>query len=122
MVAKGSLKFQFHKGTIRTGVGSPCMSEFMRDFNSIKVRLELQSSFLARLLIRFQFHKGTIRTVEYCHYFISEIEFQFHKGTIRTLCCSNKAQKVATFQFHKGTIRTLTVAMTMRWRICISIP
>ena len=48
--------------------------------------------------------------------------FQFHKGTIRTLCCSNKAQKVATFQFHKGTIRTLTVAMTMRWRICISIP
>ncbi len=56
------LKFQFHKGTIRTGVQSSYSVFLILHFNSIKVRLEHFS--YGQLLpgITFQFHKGTIRT------------------------------------------------------------
>ena len=55
-----------------------------RDFNSIKVRLELIYNNERGGMYKFQFHKGTIRT--YCknYYKIYRLEFQFHKGTIRT--------------------------------------
>ena len=54
--------FQFHKGTIRT---APDFLTVQReqDFNSIKVRLELENESEALILEAFQFHKGTIRTL-----------------------------------------------------------
>ena len=54
-------KFQFHKGTIRT-ICSMTISNLMRNFNSIKVRLELSGVSPAEFSGSFQFHKGTIRT------------------------------------------------------------
>ena len=53
--------FQFHKGTIRTEQGL-WTNEKSRNFNSIKVRLELSMPLVEKLFLLFQFHKGTIRT------------------------------------------------------------
>ena len=55
--------FQFHKGTIRTGCRGG-RGAAQADFNSIKVRLELDSDGGRCVLIGFQFHKGTIRTYQ----------------------------------------------------------
>ena len=55
-------KFQFHKGTIKTGVGER-VGGLCHNFNSIKVRLKLSEhlqSYVRHFL--FQFHKGTIKT------------------------------------------------------------
>ena len=54
--------FQFHKGAIRTNASDV---EVVRkpNFNSIKVRLELNREFVcSEKLSSFQFHKGAIRT------------------------------------------------------------
>ena len=118
--------FQFHKGTIRTFLGSLlCLLEV--HFNSIKVRLELPSATAATWVPIFQFHKGTIRTqqaksnaqglpyfnsikvrLELCQVFqVQErCSFQFHKGTIRTSNTHLTELLSNIFQFHKGTIRT----------------
>ena len=53
--------FQFHKGTIRTGV----LAFYVRsgsNFNSIKVQLERKYGICDSKRTKFQFHKGTIRT------------------------------------------------------------
>ena len=80
---KNVSEFQFHKGTIRTGIFEPesCHIRYFNsikvqlehvacdqlvfdngNFNSIKVQLELQKLPIRRLKRIFQFHKGTIRT------------------------------------------------------------
>ena len=100
----------------------------VEDFNSIKVRLELE--YIVQYVEEnvFQFHKGAIRTLQASGnlngrtYFnsikvrlelrtlkacpISFGVFQFHKGAIRTPTSFGIAQKEAKFQFHKGAIRT----------------
>ena len=56
------IKFQFHKGTIRT-IADHVPKKVSRNFNSIKVRLELCiAAIIETCFSRFQFHKGTIRT------------------------------------------------------------
>ena len=58
------MRFQFHKGTIRTEQGRADAAQH----------------------ILFQFHKGTIRTFKRQNYVLFHISvFQFHKGTIRTV-------------------------------------
>ena len=58
------IKFQFHKGTIRTQFRSLNESRCTY-FNSIKVQLELPNIQITDLLSKlFQFHKGTIRTAD----------------------------------------------------------
>ena len=54
-------KFQFHKGTIRTHEREAKYQKFA-NFNSIKVRLELEGRIAKFIDNLFQFHKGTIRT------------------------------------------------------------
>ena len=57
-----SEKFQFHKGTIRTGDFKYSIKDKV-NFNSIKVRLELRDIGVGiGSALGFQFHKGTIRT------------------------------------------------------------
>ena len=59
---KSYLKFQFHKGTIKT-YARLHVSVALTYFNSIKVRLKLPSGDDAfRHADEFQFHKGTIKT------------------------------------------------------------
>ena len=60
------------------------MSVSVRNFNSIKVRLERELSEEAKILLKFQFHKGTIRTIVIEPSSTAPYSFQFHKGTIRT--------------------------------------
>ena len=56
------------------------------DFNSINVRLELQNLDATQDQVEeFQFHKGTIRTISSILLWLEVRSFQFHKGTIRTL-------------------------------------
>ena len=56
------IKFQFHKGTIRTQ-NLTKERGVQRDFNSIKVQLEpIGPLFKMSSVPTFQFHKGTIRT------------------------------------------------------------
>ena len=54
-------RFQFHKGTIKTGgeLGTP---DWFPNFNSIKVQLKLINFPNAVDATSFQFHKGTIKT------------------------------------------------------------
>ena len=63
------LKFQFHKGAIRTALARGHHVEDL-DFNSIKVRLELFRAQQRPQERRFQFHKGAIRT--FCAFSNSE--------------------------------------------------
>ena len=56
------IKFQFHKGTIKTA-------------------LRKKSFYPSN---KFQFHKGTIKTNEYDRFATDFWLFQFHKGTIKT--------------------------------------
>ena len=54
--------FQFHKGTIKTAYLAKALL-VQQNFNSIKVRLKLQSKLeSAKIPYAFQFHKGTIKT------------------------------------------------------------
>ena len=112
-------KFQFHKGTIRTGCRG-CYFNRLRYFNSIKVRLERELASGVRARIEFQFHKGTIRTEE-PQMPDGRQTFQFHKGTIRTEEIDNLVQKYTAFQFHKGTIRT-HIRQILFGGLSISIP
>ena len=75
--------FQFHKGTIRTLALSALFGAYSH-FNSIKVRLELTLGKVSVNRYRFQFHKGTIRTIWLIFILLTSCTFQFHKGTIRT--------------------------------------
>ena len=61
--ADSSVRFQFHKGTIRTSTNARTLIHISY-FNSIKVRLELLRQEHACVYEVFQFHKGTIRTWE----------------------------------------------------------
>ena len=75
--------FQFHKGAIRTNI-LVCLLTVLMDFNSIKVRLELLRIVLQRSICLFQFHKGAIRTLLEHRWKKDIPTFQFHKGAIRT--------------------------------------
>ena len=55
------LKFQFHKGTIKTNL-SLQKTALYKHFNSIKVRLKRLGSYAGKGIGLFQFHKGTIKT------------------------------------------------------------
>ena len=80
---------------------------YNRNFNSIKVRLErLQNSTtLSKYL--FQFHKGAIRTNTTTQRLKLYPPFQFHKGAIRTSHFIQELGMRKVFQFHKGAIRTI---------------
>ena len=120
------LTFQFHKGAIRTGLLIE-LYNFLINFNSIKVRLELlMPATFSPTTQDFNSIKVRLELIrEYTIFFIRQ--FQFHKGAIRTwlrliACCalfyfnsikvrlehSRKTTNIlfSTFQFHKGAIRT----------------
>ena len=59
--------FQFHKGTIKTGLHRDQHERIYLSF-----------------LIKFQFHKGTIKTISINEQINTNLVFQFHKGTIKT--------------------------------------
>ena len=65
----GGMGFQFHKGTIRTGLFAA----------------------ISNHILLFQFHKGTIRTDSLLTSPVLCVSFQFHKGTIRTIEQCKKA-------------------------------
>ena len=130
--------FQFHKGAIRTLRCGPLRSS-IRDFNSIKVRLELLwassicffSSYFNSIKVRleqwkpwrrifilyiFQFHKGAIRTkwhLPRCHQLGN---FNSIKVRLEPL---NQLQMLIDilFQFHKGAIRTHPFARSLNLSI-----
>ena len=99
----------------------------MRDFNSIKVRLEPTNSASALSYRLFQFHKGTIRTVlqvpvfssiryfnsikvrlePYLPVTLPKILLYFNSIKVRLELFTKVVPPLLTlFQFHKGTIRT----------------
>ena len=75
-------------------------------FNSIKVRLE-RTKFLKSLLFKEYFNSIKVR-LELSIKAIRpmSVSFQFHKGTIRTDSDFVSQVLAHLFQFHKGTIRT----------------
>ena len=80
------LRFQFHKGTIRTRRRSLI---FIKDryFNSIKVQLELMKDCVAWLKnLYFNSIKVQLEQKDSLYNQVQPLKFQFHKGTIRTLC------------------------------------
>ena len=78
-----ALIFQFHKGTIRTFKFSQAGLR-LRNFNSIKVRLELLLHILPIILLRY-FNSIKVRLEQESKVNRSlAVLFQFHKGTIRT--------------------------------------
>ena len=75
------------------------------NFNSIKVRLELNPNETFKIGYSFQFHKGTIRTIDR-NYLCSTSN---HFNSIKVRLERNAFgvdDAILLFQFHKGTIRT----------------
>ena len=113
-------KFQFHKGAIRTSGGDSVL-QINPDFNSIKVRLELQFKYWPKvqkvyfnsIKVRLEQPKKTTRR--------NISIFQFHKGAIRTPEGARGARRWLVFQFHKGAIRTCSSLITPA-TFAISIP
>ena len=93
----------------------------MRNFNSIKVQLELAGagSMLGGLL--FQFHKGTIRTLFADVSSIIIIYFNSIKVQLELEAAGLNPYLMLEFQFHKGTIRTYLCSW-FDWFLSISIP
>ena len=103
------VKFQFHKGTIKTPE-LPLMLKVLHNFNSIKVRLKQQSASRGignRLL--FQFHKGTIKTKLTASATMTGAEFQFHKGTIKTIRLHPRACKWLDFNSIKVRLKQFQI-------------
>ena len=79
----------------------------MFDFNSIKVRLELnQTSVNCACDFLFQFHKGTIRTLRENRQNLADNYFNSIKVRLELTAGATYCSVTNTFQFHKGTIRT----------------
>ena len=78
----------------------------MRNFNSIKVRLEPTTQDGGDRVPTFQFHKGTIRT--WCGVVGDDLDQYFNSIKVRLEPYINKdiLLSLYPFQFHKGTIRT----------------
>ena len=77
------------------------------DFNSIKVRLEhcnMMIQFMICML--FQFHKGTIRTEILAVSSPLNVNFNSIKVRLELSQMSDNYTNISKFQFHKGTIRT----------------
>ncbi len=116
-----TLKFQFHKGTIRTIFS--CSTVLSASyFNSIKVRLEptfcqsIPSTFSHFNSIKVRLEPASIEKP------ICKNGFQFHKGTIRTKLSQAFEDCENVFQFHKGTIRTQPQPSFRWFSSPISIP
>ena len=108
---KTELIFQFHKGTIRTVTELGETLDFVRNFNSIKVRLEHRNLFpLLQSFCHFNSIKVRLEHTRAANTILNPI-FQFHKGTIRTYTRFVNTLLSPLFQFHKGTIRTLWWAL-----------
>ena len=88
------LAFQFHKGAIRTN-GKYLSRIKLNDFNSIKVRLELNPTPESSIYkIPFQFHKGAIRTqklvvFDSCNADFNSIKVRLELGALRILFTLN---------------------------------
>ena len=76
--------FQFHKGTIRTPMPTPSFAR-MYYFNSIKVQLELRK-LKSEIILKRHFNSIKVQLEQARRAFLDDyFGFQFHKGTIRTL-------------------------------------
>ena len=132
-IPAAATKFQFHKGTIKTG--SPrihltvfpnfnsikvrlkpdkadLLPEVGKYFNSIKVRLKQPAAEIPAAATKFQFHKGTIKTHHSYPGVVTLQRFQFHKGTIKT--CKSKVFCICKLYFNSIKVRLkLSVLMFM---------
>ena len=92
-----------------------------KNFNSIKVQLELQPAKSRARSYSFQFHKGTIRTGLPSCLYITSPSFQFHKGTIRTAGLSDSTSSNTYFNSIKVQLEPVTVVNSSTFTD-ISIP
>ena len=105
-------RFQFHKGTIRTGwrTSLPVRSVLFQ-FHKGTIRTELNLWVRTNPRI-FQFHKGTIRTMK--RYVTTLSESNFNSIKVRLELFGDDSEAVTlTFQFHKGTIRTTVLCIIL---------
>ena len=77
------------------------------NFNSIKVRLELVHLTVLQLCLWFQFHKGTIRTQLNATKSFDFDDFNSIKVRLEPRKFIRIFIEILIFQFHKGTIRTV---------------
>ena len=96
-------------------------SEAKRNFNSIKVRLKPFFNSYPDSFEVFQFHKGTIKTGSFRKE-ISQVLLYFNSIKVRLKRIIGKAYgRLFKFQFHKGTIKTEPPKILLKARQ-ISIP
>ena len=82
-------------------------SRWWGNFNSIKVQLELIIFCFFCYSCQFQFHKGTIRTREAAYECAQMVNFNSIKVQLELIALNSSGSPPLSFQFHKGTIRTL---------------
>ena len=99
------MKFQFHKGAIRTVEFSHLLGVEL-NFNSIKVRLELHIRLFFQVYIR-DFNSIKVRLELHIRLFFQVYirDFNSIKVRLEQLCGESLAHG-SLFQFHKGAIRT----------------
>ena len=87
----------------------------IRNFNSIKVRLEhlllkkpsTLSDYFNSIKVRLE--------LPYASKVVAVVGFQFHKGAIRTRLDTSRNSRKKLFQFHKGAIRTIIIYISAIW-------
>ena len=98
--------FQFHKGAIRTQFQKEVLAP-LRNFNSIKVRLEHSTPIsFTWAIVPFQFHKGAIRTHDDFPAPCLPDNFNSIKVRLEPGRKYRGTCRPSSFQFHKGAIRT----------------
>ena len=114
------MKFQFHKGTIRT-TDIQRQIQKVNYFNSIKVQLELKIIIKVALYALFQFHKGTIRTLD----FFQLLDFHIHFNSIKVQLEHFPCNVERCHDVHFNSIKVqleLCDAACQRTLLVISIP
>ena len=74
-------------------------------FNSIKVRLNLNTYHISFAVVRFQFHKGTIKPSSHLWQYCCVPDFNSIKVRLNLVLLSMVITSSLLFQFHKGTIK-----------------
>ena len=114
------LKFQFHKGAIKTRMPTRQEAYFLR-FNSIKVRLRHGRDDDVYQLYAFQFHKGAIKTLINNNMSTTYNSFNSIKVRLRRQKVCQQLGRGDGFQFHKGAIKTV-IDPVLRLNSQVSIP
>jgi len=115
--------FQFHSGSIQTGVAIFASMSFTKSFQFHSGSIQtLRHRALYQFLLLFQFHSGSIQTWQAAGYLPRVFQFQFHSGSIQTCHVFNKVFEFLCFNSTLVRFKHVALARYRTIRRRVSIP